>query len=77
MLRREIADRVFEEYEGFPSPVVEFNGWEYNVPGNYWKRMCFLENSNDPDGDTIPVWFTVTFADMESKEVSYCSHHFA
>ncbi len=65
--RREIIERLFENYDFEPDVVLEANGWQHNEPDVY-HRVIFFENGDQASRFAI---FSVTFK-PKSVEVLDC-----
>jgi len=72
-----IAEAIFQDVE-FPDGVTieETSGWEHTETGNErtpaaWNRPLYLENTENPEGDTTTATFTVLFYpnSVQVKEV--------
>ena len=75
--RRIIVDAIFQDVE-FPDMVnvLETSGWEHTEGGTEnnpvaWNRPLYLEDTENPDGDTVSATFTVIFYpnSVQVKEV--------
>jgi len=58
--RREAADELYEGFD-FGWQVKDANGWEFDDFSNEWTRVVFLENEDQPGGDSVKGSFTVHF----------------
>lgn len=68
-LRNEAAEQEWHNYDFGDSVVESANGWQYTTPGTEMTRVIFLENSENPEGDSVKAYFTVVFKDETSAQV--------
>jgi hypothetical protein len=74
-LRREAAEREFENYDFEDANFTDTNGWDYCDQDNSWTRTVFFERSEeeieeDGTADTIIGSFTVVFAEGSDEVVT-------
>lgn len=60
-MRRDAADRKFEDFDFGTSKVEDIKGWEYENDGDQMTRTVYFENSEDPDADSMRGHFNVRF----------------
>lgn len=60
-LRRDAADRKFEDFDFGETKVEDMEGWEYENDGDQMTRTVYFENAEDPDADSVRGHFNVRF----------------
>jgi hypothetical protein len=62
-MRREAADRKFQDFDFGSAQVEEMGGWEYEGNGDEMTRAVYFAPHDDPSADTQRGHFTVRFGD--------------
>ncbi|MFA5311719.1 MAG: hypothetical protein WC375_00205 [Methanomassiliicoccales archaeon] len=72
--RERIADEKFEEFNFHGLQVGDSDGWEYSTPGNAYTKVVYIENGENPDGNSQRCHFHVIFKSNTSAEIQevYC-----
>jgi hypothetical protein len=60
-MRRDAADRKFEDFDFGTSNVEDMEGWEFENDGDQMTRTVYFEDSEDPDADSVRGHFNVRF----------------
>lgn len=68
--RRDVAADTFESFDFSPHSVVDTSGWETATPGSEWSRTVFLDDPENPGGDSLSASFTLRFVDDGSFELA-------
>jgi hypothetical protein len=60
-MRREAADRKFQDFDFGSAQVEDMDGWEYEGHGDEMIRTVYFAPLDDPSADTQRGHFTVRF----------------